>query len=64
MDIVKFAIILIVIVAVVAVVGWFIRSSGVAVPQPVWVVIYAVCAIVAILFLVGLAGMGPVAVRW
>lgn len=64
MDIFRFLILIVVIAAVVAIVGWFLRKSKVVIPYPVMIVFYAVLAIVAILFLVSLAGMGPMAVRW
>jgi hypothetical protein len=62
--IIQFAIAVIVIVAVMAILWWFIQKSGVTIPQPFMIILYAVVAIVAILFLVGLAGWGPLAVNW
>ena len=64
MDIINLAILVIVIVAVCAVVAWFVKSSGLTIPQPLLIVLYAALAIIAILVLAGLAGLGPVAVRW
>jgi hypothetical protein len=64
MSIVQLAVVLVVIIAIAAVVAWFVRSSGIAIPQPLLIVIWAAVAIIAILFLAGLAGMGPVGVRW
>jgi hypothetical protein len=64
MGLIQFAIAVVIVVAVVAVVLWFVRSSGVAIPQPLLIIGYAVVAVVAILFLAGLAGWGPVAVNW
>ena len=64
MDIINLAILVIVIVAVCAVVSWFVKSSGLTIPQPLLIVLYAALAIIAILVLAGLAGLGPVAVRW
>jgi len=63
-DIINLAILVIVIVAVCAVVAWFVKSSGLTIPQPLLIVLYAALAIIAILVLAGLAGLGPVAVRW
>jgi hypothetical protein len=53
-----------VVIAIVAVVAWFVRSSGVAIPQPLLIVLYAAAAILAIVVLAGLAGMGPMVVNW
>ncbi len=53
------AIWLIVVIAVFAVVQWFISSSGVSIPRPAMIVIYAVIAIVAILFLAQLISRPP-----
>jgi hypothetical protein len=64
MSIVRLAVVLVVIIAIAAVVIWFTRSSGITIPQPLLIVIYAAVAIIAIIFLASLAGMGPVAVRW
>ncbi len=58
MDLIGLAIAIIVLVAVCAVVVWFVRSSGITIPQPLLIVIYAVLAIFAILFLVHFAGIG------
>jgi hypothetical protein len=64
MDLISLAILVIVVVACIAIVAWFVRSSGLTIPQPLLIVCYAALAIVAILVLVGLAGMGPMAVNW
>ena len=64
MDVISLAILVIVIVAVIAIVAWFVRSSGLTIPQPLLIVLYAAGAILCILLLVGLAGMGPMAVNW
>lgn len=60
MDIVSLAIWVIVVIAVIAVVYWFTRASGVVIPQPLLIVLYAVIAIVAIIFLARIAGLGRV----
>lgn len=60
MDLVNLVILLIVLLAVGAILYWF--MGKVPVPEPVKYVIYAVIAIVAILFLVRLAGFGRVVV--
>ena len=57
MDLVSLAIGIIVLVAVIAIVAWFIRSSGVTIPQPFLIAIYAVLAIVCILVVANLAGV-------
>lgn len=64
MGIVELAILVIVVVACIAVVAWFVRSSGLTIPQPLLIVLYAAGAILCILLLVGLAGMGPMAINW
>jgi hypothetical protein len=64
MSIVQLAVVLVVVIAIAAVVAWFVRSSGITIPQPLLIVIWAAVAIIAIIFLASLAGMGPVAVRW
>lgn len=63
MNLIGLAIAIVVIVAVVAIVTWFVRSSGISIPQPFLVVIYAVLAIVAILVIANLAGLGPAVIR-
>lgn len=63
MNLVHLAIVLIVIIAIVAIVLWFLRSSGIAIPEPVKIALYAVLAILAILFVADLAGVGPGWVR-
>lgn len=63
MGIVELAILLVVIVAIVAIVAWFVRSSGVTIPQPVLIACYAILAIIAILFVANLAGLGPPILR-
>lgn len=60
MSIVTIAILFIVIVAIVAIVGWFVRTSGVSIPQPILIALYAILAIVMILCVANLAGIGPV----
>ena len=59
MDIVSLAILIIVIVAVVAIVIWFLNKSGIVIPEPVKIALWAVLAIIAILFVANLAGIGP-----
>lgn len=59
MPLIQIAIGIIVIVAVIAIASWFVRSSGVVIPRPIMIALYAVIAIVAILFVASLAGMGP-----
>lgn len=59
MDPIRLVVLLIVIVAVVAIAAWFVRSSGVVIPRPLMIAGYAVVAIIAILFVAGLAGIGP-----
>ena len=59
MSIISLAIVVVVLVAVAAIVVWFVRSSGITIPQPLLIVIYAVVAIVAILLIASLAGVGP-----
>lgn len=65
MDIGTLAIWLIVVVAIIGIVIWFVSYSGVwpKIPHPFKIVIYAVVAIVAILFLLGLVGHGPLVLR-
>jgi hypothetical protein len=62
-NLVSLAIFIVVIVAVVAIVLWFVRSSGVTVPKPIQIALYAIIAIVAILFVASLAGIGPPILR-
>lgn len=59
MLVVQIAITVIVIVAVIAIVVWFVRSSNITIPQPIKIALYAVIAIVAILFVASLGGIGP-----
>lgn len=59
MDLVGLAIFIVVVVAVIAIVGWFVRSSGITIPQPFLIALYAVLAIVCILVVANLAGIGP-----
>jgi len=59
--VIQLAITVIVLVAIIAIVYWFINHSGIAIPRPFLIAIYAVIAILAILFLASLAGVGP---RW
>jgi hypothetical protein len=63
MGLVQLAILLVVIVAVIAIVGWFVRSSGLSIPQPLMIAVYAVLAILAIIFVANLAGIGPPILR-
>lgn len=63
MGIVSLAILLVVVVAVVAIVAWFVRKSGVNIPQPFLIAAYAFLAILAILLVANLAGLGPPVVR-
>jgi hypothetical protein len=63
MSIVQLAVLIIVIVAVIAIVGWFLRSSGITIPQPLMIAVYAVLAIIAILLVANLAGIGPAIIR-
>lgn len=63
MSIVQLAILIIVIVAIIAIVGWFLRSSGITIPQPLMIAVYAVLAILAILLVANLAGIGPAIIR-
>ncbi len=58
-DVVNLALTAIVLIAVAAIVMWFVRSSGVVIPQPVMIVIYAVVALVMIIILADLIGRGP-----
>jgi hypothetical protein len=63
MDIISFAILVIVIIAVVAIVYWFTTKSGIVIPQPLMIVLWAVVAIVCILLVANLAGLGPRVIR-
>ena len=63
MDLVSLAIFVIVLVAIAAIVYWFVGASGVAIPQPLKIALLAVVAIVAILIVANLAGLGPRVVR-
>jgi len=63
MSIIQLAILIIVLVAVVAIVAWFVRSSGIVIPQPVLIALYAILAILGILLVANLAGMGPPILR-
>lgn len=62
----RIAIAIVIIVAVLGILKWFLnRNPEIVTPQPVMIIIYAVIAIVAIMFLLGLAGMAvPVQMRW
>jgi hypothetical protein len=62
--IVQLAVLVVVVIAIVAVVAWFVRSSGIAIPQPLLIVLYAAAAILCILLLASLAGLGPVDINW
>lgn len=64
MDIVSLAILVIVIVAVVAIVIWYVRRSGIVIPEPLMLALWAIIAILAILFVASLAGIGPMNIRW
>lgn len=63
MDLIRFAVLVVVLVAVCAIVAWFVRRSGLVIPQPLLIVIYAVVAIVAILLIAQLVGVGPAVLR-
>ena len=63
MNLVNLAIGIIILVAVIAIVGWFVRSSGISIPQPFLIAIYAILAIIAILVVANLAGIGPAIIR-
>lgn len=58
MDFVGLAILVVVIVAVVAIVAWYVRKTGIVIPQPVLIVFWAAIAIIAILVIASLAGLG------
>ena len=58
MDIVTIAIALIVIIAICAIVYWFLQASGISIPQPIRIALLAILAIVAILFVARMAGLG------
>lgn len=58
MDIVGLCITIIVVVAICAICAWFVRSSGLTIPQPILIAVYAVLAILAILFVAHYAGVG------
>ena len=57
MSLISLAIAVVVLIAIAAVVSWFVKSSGVVIPQPLLIVIYAAIAVIAILFLARLAGV-------
>ena len=59
MNLVSLAVTLIVLVAIAAIVYWFVKASGINIPKPLLIVIYAVIAIIAILVIAGFAGVGP-----
>lgn len=63
MTLVQLAILIIVIIAVVAIVVWFVRSSGLTIPQPLVIAFYAILAILAIILIANLAGIGPPIIR-
>ena len=54
---VELAITLVVLIAIAAVVTWFTRASGITIPQPLLIVVYAVLAVVAIIYLARFAGV-------
>jgi hypothetical protein len=56
--VIDLAVTLIVLVAVAAVVAWFVRASGITIPQPLLIAVYAVVAVLVILFLARFAGVG------
>lgn len=58
MDLVSLAIWIIVIVAVGAIVYWFVQSSGINIPRPFQIALMAIVAIIAIILVVRLAGVG------
>lgn len=60
MDLVGLAIALIVIIAVLAIGYWFLKASGLPIPQPVLIALYAIVAIVCILVVVHYAGIRQV----
>jgi hypothetical protein len=64
MGLVEFVILIIVVVAVIAIGAWFVRSSGITIPQPLMIAFYAIAAILAILIVVRAAGLwgGPAVV--
>ena len=62
-DLVNLAIYLVVLIALAAIVWWFVQQSGIVIPKPLMIVVYAVLAILCILLLADLAGVGPGWVR-
>ena len=58
MDIIGLLVTVIVVVAIIAVLRWFLSASGVAIPQPLLIVIYAIISIIAILFLAQYLAVG------
>lgn len=58
MNIVGLVITFIVIIAVVAIFWWFLQKSGIPIPQPVQIAMWAILAIVAILVIARFAGLG------
>lgn len=59
MSLIQLAILIIAIVAVIAIVGWFLKSSEITIPKPVLIALYAIAAILAILLVADVAGIGP-----
>ena len=64
MGIVELAILIVVVVAVCGIVIWYIRRSGIVIPEPLMLAFWAIVAILAILFVASLAGIGPMNIRW
>lgn len=63
MNLVSLAIWVVVIVAVCAIVVWFINRSGLVIAEPVKIALLAVVAILAIIVVANIAGTGPVILR-
>jgi hypothetical protein len=63
MNLVSLAIWINVIVAVAAIVVWFLNRSGLVIPEPLKIALLAIVAIIAILIVAGLVGPGPVILR-
>ena len=64
MDIVTLAVVLVVVIAIVAIVLWYLRRTGIVIPEPIRIAGLAVVAILAILFVASLAGVGPRVLVW
>lgn len=64
MSVYHLLVLLIVVIAGIAILQWMVAKSKISIPYPVMIVLYAVCAILAIGFLVSFAGFGPWAMRW